>query len=118
MNANPLRRRALMLALALLAACTAGGQNGSSPTPRARTTVHVQNTAFIAYTVYVQAGVGDRRRLGTVQPVSSQDFVIPPGMVVGTTQLRFIADPIGSDAIATSYNLAVNEGDRLELTIN
>jgi hypothetical protein len=32
--------------------------------------------------------------------------------------MRFVADPIGSDAVSSTYNLPVNEGDTLELTIN
>ncbi|HEX8905420.1 MAG TPA: hypothetical protein VF771_11285 [Longimicrobiaceae bacterium] len=122
MNANPLRRRAAIFALVLLSACASAGQNASATGParsaaRPRTSVIVRNTAFSAYTIYAVAGVGERRRLGVVQPASSATFVIPAGMIVGTTSLRFIADPIGSDAVSSTYTLPVHEGDTLELTV-
>lgn len=107
-----------MLALLALSACATGGQGGNGPAPaRARTTVRVQNSAFSAFTIYAVSDI-DRRRLGVVQPTSSATFVIPADMVsVGVTTMRFVADPIGSDRVATTYTLAVHEGDTLQLTL-
>jgi len=118
MTVHSLRRRATLLALVLLSACATGGQNGtgSAPRPRTRTTVHVQNTAFRAYTIYVVTGT-DRRRLGVVNPASSGDFVIPQGIVIGTTNLRILADPIGSDDVGSTFNIPVTEGDVVSVTI-
>src|SRR3954468_14752497 len=119
MTAHSLRRRATLLALLLLSACATGGQNNgtrSAPRPRVRTTVHVQNTAFAAYTIYVVTGT-DRRRLGVVNPASSGDFVIPQGIVIGTTNLRILADPIGSDDVGSTFHIPVTEGDVVNVTI-
>ncbi|HSU15434.1 hypothetical protein [Longimicrobium sp.] len=117
MTAHSLRRRATLLALVLLSACATGGQNGTTPArPRTRTTVHVQNTAFAAYTIYVVTGT-DRRRLGVVNPASSADFLIPQGIVIGTTSLRILADPIGSDNVGSTFNIPVTEGDVVTVTI-
>jgi hypothetical protein len=119
MTIHALRRRAALFGLLLLSACATAGQNGSTGPAagaRPRTTVHVQNSAFSAFTIYALTDT-DRRRLGVVQPAGTADFVIPAGMVVGTTTLRFLADPIGSDAVSTTYTLAVHEGDVLQLTI-
>ena len=118
MTVHSIRRRAALFALLLLAACATAGQNGTgtAAAPRPRTMVHVQNSAFSAYTIYAVTDT-ERRRLGVVQPAGTADFVIPAGMVVGTTTLRFLADPIGSDAVSTTYTLAVHEGDVLQLSI-
>ena len=120
MNAHSLRRRAALVAFLLVSACATAGQNGAgtpSSGARPRTTVVVRNTNFSAFTIYAVNGT-ERRRLGVVQPASSATFVIPAGMIAGVSSMRFVADPIGSDAVSSTYNLPVNEGDTLELTIN
>ncbi|HEX8243534.1 MAG TPA: hypothetical protein VF541_08565 [Longimicrobium sp.] len=117
MTATSLRRRAALFALLLLSACATAGQNGgAAAAPRPRTSVVVRNSLFEAYTIYAVSGT-DRRRLGVVNPASSATFVIPTGMVVGTESLRFVADPIGSSAVSSTYTLPVHEGDTLELSL-
>jgi hypothetical protein len=116
MTVHSIRRRAALFALLLLSACATTGQNGTPAAPRPRTSVVVRNSLFEAFTIYAVTGT-DRRRLGVVNPASSATFVIPPGMVVGTESLRFVADPIGSSAVESTYTLPVHEGDRLELSL-
>lgn len=107
----------LILALVLAAACGPGNAGGAGPRPRApRTMVHVVNRNFLAYTIYVSNGL-QQQRLGTVQPVSSADLVVPVSFVQTATTLRFIADPIGSDAVATSFNTNVSPGETVQLSI-
>ena len=113
------RRRAALAAVLLLLAlalggCASGGRGSSARAPR--TTVRVVNRAFAAYTVYVVTEV-QRQRLGTVQPASTAVFVIPPSFVPNPTTLRFQADPIGGDAVATSFRVDVTPGEQVELSI-
>ena len=111
------RRRAALAAVLLLLAlggCASGGRGSSPRAPR--TTVRVVNRAFAAYTVYVVTDV-QRQRLGTVQPASTAVFVIPPSFVPNPTTLRFQADPIGGDAVATSFRVDVTPGQQVQLSI-
>ena len=118
MIAHLIRRRAATLALLLLAACASAGPNGGGPAPaRERTMLRVRNSSFTAYTIYVLTGT-DRRRLGDVQGVSTATFDIPPEMVsLGTAQMRFLADPLGSSAVASTYTIGVRAGDTVTLTL-
>lgn len=114
----PIRRAALALLLLLastLGACASGGR-GDGGRPEPRTTARVVNRAFAAYTVYLVTDT-ERRRLGTVQPAATAVFAIPAGLVRGPTTLRFQADPIGSDATASSFRVPVSPGQQVELTI-
>jgi hypothetical protein len=115
------RRAALALlvaAAAALGACATGGARedaaGRSSVPR--TTARVVNRSFAAHTVYVVTDT-ERRRLGTVQATASAVFTIPAGFVRGITTLSFQADPIGSDATASSFRVSVAPGQQVELTI-
>jgi hypothetical protein len=59
-----------------------------------------------------------RIRLGLVTGMSERTFVIPPHLVINQGALRFLADPIGSNQVAsTQEELQVREGDALSLTI-
>ncbi|HEX8241877.1 MAG TPA: hypothetical protein VF541_00220 [Longimicrobium sp.] len=108
---------ALALVLVLAAACGPGRSGSQGPRPRVpRTMVHVVNRNFLAYTVYVSNGL-QRQRLGTVQPVSSANMVIPVPFVQTATTLRFIADPIGSDAVGTTFNINVSPGETVQISI-
>ncbi|HEX6748979.1 MAG TPA: hypothetical protein VF092_16900 [Longimicrobium sp.] len=107
---------AVLLALAL-AACGGGGSSGNNPRPRPpATTVAVVNRDFLAYTLYVSNGL-QQQRLGTVQAVSSARLTIPVAFIQTATSLRFIADPIGSDAVARTFNINVSPGETVNLQI-
>ncbi|HSU15311.1 hypothetical protein [Longimicrobium sp.] len=114
--------RALRTTLALVlllapAACGRGGNASANPRPRPpRTFVTVTNRDFRAYTVYVTNNL-QRQRLGTVQPVSSATLLIPVSFVQTAGTVRFIADPIGSDAVATTFNINVSPGETVQLSI-
>jgi len=107
-----------VLALALsLAPAACAGNHGAQNAPRVpRTVLHVVNRQFRAYTLYVNSGL-QQQRLGTVQPVSSADLVIPSAFVQTPTSLRFIADPIGSDAVASTFNTNVSPGETVSISI-
>jgi hypothetical protein len=52
-----------------------------------------------------------------VSASSTQRFRIPSGIVFGATPLRFLADPIGRTATATSMEITVSAGETVTLTI-
>ncbi len=123
------RRRAawprLLLAAAALAAPPALGGAGAAacygrgknaPTPQAATTIRVRNQSFLDHNIYVLNG-GARSRLGTVAGNSSAVLRIPQSFVQPGAQLRFLADPIGSNRTPVSDQIVVSPGDEVQLTI-
>ena len=123
------RRRPLLLHLALgaalltLPACasTGGGTADAGAeaqrTPQRPTTVLVDNRGFLDMTIYVVRG-GQRIRLGTANGHSSTRFTIPSHLIFGTTTLQFLADPIGGSRTPVSNEIAVGEGEEVQLVIN
>jgi hypothetical protein len=107
----------LLLLLAATAACGWRAAHDPSMPPAPRTTVQIWNQALVDMNVYVQTESGQRMRLGMVPGSGSRTFVIPQGMVIDKTRLRFQADPIGADALSTSEDLMVHPGDQLSLTL-
>ena len=106
-------RLALVLALASVA-CYGKGKN--APVPVERTTLVVENRAFLDHDIYVVRS-GQRIRLGTVTGNSQATFTIPPSIVGAVTALRFLADPIGAPRAPVSEEVTVSPGDRVVLTI-
>ncbi|HEX8904313.1 MAG TPA: hypothetical protein VF771_05690 [Longimicrobiaceae bacterium] len=114
-----MRRAILALMLALAPAACAGHGGNAATRPRAqvaRTYVQVVNRNFAAYTMYVVSGT-QRQRLGTVQPVTTAQLLIPAAFVQTPVMLRFLADPIGSDAVASTFNINVTPGETVQITI-
>jgi hypothetical protein len=110
-----LARRLVAGSLILAAAACAGGQR-TARAPEPATYVEVQNQSWLDQNVYVLRS-SQRVRLGTVSASSTQRFRIPSGIVFGATPLRFLADPIGRTATATSMEITVSAGETVTLTI-
>ncbi len=113
-NAGP--RLALALAVTL-AAC---GGRAEMPTPgsaQPQTTLEVQNQASLDMTIYAIREGGERRRLGTAIAHQTTKFTIPYTMIFGVSDLRFQADPIGSDQAPVSEVIPVQPGDVVVMQI-
>jgi hypothetical protein len=82
----------------------------------APTSVRVRNQGFLDVNVYAVRG-GQRVRLGTVTGNSAQVLRIPDYLLSGTTPLRFIADPIGSQRQPTSEEIMVSPGDEVTIYV-
>ena len=113
---HPLRTTPIVLAAVLLFLSACGGAGGRSPQPRERTTVTVENQAWLDMNVFALEG-STRHRLGTVTATSTRTLAIPAALVGTGRQLSFLADPIGSSTQATSYAMFVRPGDNVTLTI-
>jgi hypothetical protein len=111
-----IRTTPIVLAAVLLFLSACGGAGGRSPQPRERTTVTVENQAWLDMNVFALEG-SSRHRLGTVTATSTRTFDIPAALVGTGRQLSFLADPIGSSTQATSYAMFVRPGDNVTLTI-
>jgi hypothetical protein len=98
-------------------ACSHRAKPNQGSGPPAKTTVRVENQGFADMTVYVLVG-GQRVRLGLATGSSTTNFTIP-GYLVGNgiQQLRFIADPVGSNRLPVSDEISVTPGDEVVLTI-
>jgi len=97
-----------------LAACYGRGRNAA--TPQEPASLRVRNQSFLDHNVYVLQG-GSRARLGTVTGNSTRVLRIPPAFVQPGALLRFLADPIGSNATPVSDQILVSPGDEVQLTI-
>lgn len=109
--------RLFLLALLVTgAACTQ--QRNGGPTPRTPTaTVRVQNQAWLDVNIYVVSGGGARQRLGTVSSTGTATFRIPDSAVGLGRDISFLADPVGSRSVASSFNMFVRPGEQVTLTI-
>ena len=97
------------------AACTQ--QRNGQPAPQPTTTVRVQNQAWLDVNIYVVRTGGSRQRLGSVTSASTAVFRIPDTAVGMGRDLRFLADPVGSRSVASSFNMFVRPGEQVTLTI-
>jgi hypothetical protein len=125
LRARAARSRAALLLAALVAGPAALGGSGAAAcygkgrtaaVPEEATTVRVRNQSFLDHVVYVLNG-GARSRLGTVTGNSTAVLRIPPAFIQPGGVLRFVADPIGSNASPVSDQIVVSPGDEVQLTI-
>ena len=100
---------------AILAACASVGTQTQSG-KQEETIVVVDNRAFLDMTIYVLRS-GQRIRIGQAQSLAKTRLTIPHGIVFGSTQLRFLADPIGSNRTPVSEEITVTEGDEVTLVL-
>ncbi|HEU4565478.1 MAG TPA: hypothetical protein VFS05_12535 [Gemmatimonadaceae bacterium] len=105
----------LVLSLCLVTACSRNPRPAEGPNT-ARTTVKVENQAYLDMTIYVLRGL-ERIRLGQVTGNTTQVLEIPRYIVTAPMGLRFIADPIGSPRTPVSQEISVSPGDQVTLTI-
>ena len=108
-----------LLALLLLAAgCNPSRQPGSVAPGSQGATLRVENQAWMDMTIYVvDTGSGARRRIGMVIATTGANLHIPDAVVGPGRTLRFIADPIGNQQTATSFDIYVRPGQRVTITI-
>ena len=89
------------------------GPRGSEPP----TMLQVDNQRFLDMNIYLITSGGARIRLGTATGNSSTTMRIPATYVFGGSDLRFLADPIGSQATPVSQSITVFPGDNVKLII-
>ncbi len=110
-----------LLAVALVAAsvglnaCGASrqGPRGSDPA----TMLQVDNQSFLDMNIYLVTTGGARIRMGTASGNSSTTLRVPSTYVFGGSELRFLADPIGSNRTPISQGITVFPGDTVRLII-
>lgn len=100
----------------LLATAGCFPKEEGEPRPVAETTVVVQNQSWLDVTLYAVHS-GNRTRLGTVTGNSTARLRIPARLVGIGRDLTFLADPVGSNATASSFEEHVTPGDEITLTI-
>ena len=110
--------RSLAAALALcLATSACHRQPAGEQKLRVRTTLRVENNAFLDMTVYVIQN-SQRIRLGIATGNATSTFTIPPFLIAGAPgPLRFLADPIGGSNTPVSEEIIVETGQTVTLTI-
>jgi len=109
-----LLRKALFLAACLVVpACASTGANASREEPA---TLVVDNRALLDHTIYVLRGA-QRVRLGVATGLRKTTLTIPAGIILGSTTLRFLADPIGGSRNPVSEEINISAGDEIGLTI-
>jgi len=115
-----LRRTGAILCLLLAAACSGNRRSGNNgPSTEAadvRTTVRVENQGWSQAVIYVMH-LSQRVRLGEVDAHGSRTFTVPADVVGAGRSVTFVADPIGSNRTARSFELQLVRGDELRLTI-
>jgi hypothetical protein len=103
----------ILVILIFLASCTTSRHAGRKEPP---TTVRVENQNFLDMKIYILRGA-ERIRLGTVTGNSTQILVIPQGLIVGASLVRFLADPIGGSQAPISQEIFVHPGEEIGLII-
>src|ERR687894_11630 len=104
-----------LVLLVLVAACTTR-RSGRPPAAVEPTYARITNQSWLDMNVYVLRS-SQRIRLGTVGANQTTRFTLPANLIFGATPLRFLADPIGSNRTAQSFEIVVSPGDEITLTI-
>lgn len=89
---------------------------GVQPAPANAVTVNVENHNWSDIVVYAVRG-GRRYRLGTVTSMQSAEFMVPPGLLGGSADLRLMLDPIGSRHAFVTEQILVTPGDRVLFSV-
>ena len=105
----------IFMMLLFVASCSSSRHAGSG-SGQPLTTVRVENRNFLDMKIYVLRG-SERIRIGTVTGNSTQTLRIPDGVIVGSSLLQFIADPIGGNQTPISQEISVRPGDEIGLII-
>lgn len=111
-----LRRFSLLALVAVMAACSGATRQGtpSMRDPSSTAAVRITNQSWMQVVMYVVRS-GQRVRLGEVQSQSTRTFRLPSGMQYGT--IRFLADPVGSQQTAQSWEMTLVPGETMSLTV-
>ncbi len=100
---------------AIIAACASLGKQNQ--VPYEPTTVIVDNRAMLDMNMYIIRGGGQRLRIGTALGLAKTKLTIPRGIVLGSTTVRFLADPIGASRGPVSEEITMNVGDEVTLML-
>jgi hypothetical protein len=87
----------------------------STPPPAAKAVVSVANHNVLDIDILVVVG-NSKHRLGTVVTSQNQDFDLPD-QAVGTSQVRMVAEPVGSREAFVSEPMTVGDGERVTLEV-
>lgn len=98
-----------------IAACASSGTNAASQGSQTAT-LTVENRAILDMTIYVWRSA-QRIRLGTATGLTTTKLTIPATLLLGSTSLRFQADPIGSTRAPISEEINVSPGDEIGIMI-
>ena len=113
---RPIRSLVMAVLLSTSACASVKTSNDTTPHVERRTTLRVENQAFLDMTIYVVQGSA-RIRLGQVRGNTTEVLVIPSQYVFGPTSLQFVADPVGSSRTPVSDRITVSPGDQVVLVI-
>lgn len=109
------------LSLAGVVAATSGCRTAAplGGTPRHVTaTLSVENNGFSDRVIYLVLMGGMRQRLGTARAASTTNFVIPEQFIMGSPQVRILADIIGGIQPEVSQRTYVAPGDTVMMVID
>ena len=109
-------RLAVLAVLCLAPGCAKPAVDDEDTVPRSETMVRVENQDFLDMNVYVIRS-GQRIRLGHVPGLTTRVLTIPPSLVGGGADLRFLVDPVGSNRTPISHEIFVQPGDVVDLII-
>jgi hypothetical protein len=102
---------------AILGACAPATEQAELGAPETRTTLLVENHNWSDMVIYLVRGVS-RARLGSVPSMGTAKFQITDGMAGGSySEVRIMADPIGSQRTFTSPVINVVPGSQVELRL-
>lgn len=107
-------------AILTLGACASGGGNGAAPADRSshmrEATVVVQNQNWQDVVVYVVQS-GHRMRLGMVTAMTTSKFRLPQRFLGSASDIRLLADPIGSTQGYQTEGLRVLAGQQVAFNV-
>lgn len=112
------RRKLFPAVLALLALCGCAGHNRSDQAvaPDLPPMVRIENDNTSDMKVYLIRG-GQRVRIGTANALGVTTLKLPPTVINGITELRFLLVPIGGNRAEVSEKITVNPGEEIVLRI-
>jgi hypothetical protein len=114
-----LTRRMLVpatLAVLALAGCAGHQRNDPAVAPELPPTVRVENDNTSDMKVYLIRG-GQRVRIGTANALGVTMLKLPPTVINGVTELRFLLVPIGGNRAELSEKITANPGEEIVLRI-
>lgn len=100
---------------AIFAACASLGKQNQ--VPYEPTTVIVDNRSIMDMDMYIIRDGGQRLRIGMATGLAKTKLTIPRGIVLGSTTVRFLADPIGANRGPISEEVTMNVGDEITLML-
>jgi len=106
----------LSLVFLLILSCATSGRKEQDSDEQQGAAVEVENDNYLDMTIYLLRGA-QRFRLGTVTGHSTKVFPIPAYVVASSPNLRFLANPVGSNQNPISQDISVSEGDLIRLRI-